>query len=50
MQTYSVDVGNEYDPQCNKVHVNTAWVAGGDVDAAGPTSPILDVCGLTASG
>ena len=28
----------------------TAWVAGADVDAAGATSPMLDVSGLTASG
>ena len=27
----------------------TAWVAGADVDAAGATSPMLDVSGLTAS-
>ena len=29
---------------------HTAWVAGTDVDAAGATSPMLDVSGLTASG
>ena len=27
----------------------TTWVAGADVDAAGATSPTLDVSGLTAS-
>ena len=27
----------------------TAWVVGGDVDAAGATLPMLDVSGLTAS-
>ena len=27
----------------------TAWVAGTDVDAAGATSPMLDVSGLTAT-
>ena len=28
----------------------TAWVAGADVDAAGATSPMFDVSGLTVSG
>ena len=28
----------------------TTWAAGADTDAAGTTSPMLDVSGLTASG